>query len=134
MEPTPYVDQHSVTAAAPPEAVWDAAREHLDVPLRGAAGRYARLVGVEGDRLFTVQTAERPVLLGLVGRHRFSRYSLTLTVRPIGPGRSTVTAHTSAVFPGVAGRLYRLVVIDSRAHVLVTRWLLRRIARAAEGR
>lgn len=134
MEPTPFVDQHTVTAAATPEAVWDAARRRLDAPLRGVAGRYARMVGVEGDRPFTVQTAERPVLLGLVGRHRFSRYSLTLTVRPVGAGRSTVTAHTSAVFPGVAGRIYRLLVIDSRAHVLVTRWLLRGIARAAERR
>lgn len=134
MEPTPFVDQHTVTAAAPPEAVWDAARARFDAPLRGTAARYARLVGVEGDRPFAVQTAERPVLLGLVGRHRFSRYSLTLTVRPIGAGRSTVTAHTSAVFPGFAGRFYRLLVIDSRAHVLVTRWLLRRIARAAEQR
>lgn len=132
MEPAPFVDQHTVTAAASPEAVWDAARSRFDAPLRGTAARYARLVGVEGGRPFAVQTAERPVLLGLVGRHRFSRYSLTLTVRPVGSGRSTITAHTSAVFPGVAGRLYRLVVVDSRAHVLATRWLLRGIARAAE--
>lgn len=35
-------------------------------------------------------------------------------------------------FPGAAGRRYRGLIIDSRAHVLVVRRMLARIARRAE--
>ncbi len=132
MEHVPFVDDHTRTVAASPAATWRAARDLVDVPLRGVAGRYARLVGIHGDRAFTLDRAEAPYLLGFSGEHRFSRYQLTFVLRPLGPNRTAITAHTSAVFPGVAGRLYRLAVIDSRAHVLATRFILRRIARRAE--
>lgn len=132
MEPVPFVDDHTRTVAASAAATWQAASDLLDVPIRGLAGRYARLVGVQGDRLFAVERAEPPFLLGLAGQHRFSTYRLTFSLRSLGPERTAITAHTSAVFPGAAGRLYRLAVIDSRAHVLATRYLLRAIARRAE--
>lgn len=131
MEPVPFVDDHTRTVGASPAATWQAAADLLDVPFRGIAGRYARLVGVKGERLFTVAQSEPPYLLGLVGEHRFSTYRLTFSLRETGPGRTAITAHTSAVFPGVAGRLYRLAVIDSRAHVVATRYLLRKIAKRA---
>ena len=132
MDSLPFVDEHTVLVAAPAAATWDAAQARLDVPLRGLAGRYARLVGVRSDRLFDVERAERPVLLGLAGQHRFSRYRLTFTVRELSPTTTALSAATHAAFPGVLGRLYRLAVIDSRAHAVITRGMLRRIARRAE--
>jgi len=133
MEPVPFVDDHTRTVAASPAATWRAARDLVDVPLRGLAGRYGRLVGIRGDRAFTLERAEAPHLLGFSGEHRFSTYRLTFSLRELGPSRTAITAHTSAVFPGIGGRLYRLAVIDSRAHVLAARFILRRIARRAEG-
>ena len=132
MDPLPFIDEHAVVAQAAPEAVFDAARATLDVPQSGVAGGYARLVGVRGEQLFDVARADRPSLLALVGRHRFSRYALTFTLREVAPMRTELTARTDAAFPGLSGRIYRTMVISSGAHVLLTRSLLRRIARRAE--
>lgn len=131
MEALPFIDEHTVVAGASPEAVWDAAHRSFDHPLTGVARRYADLVGVKGDRPFVVDRAERPVLLALVGEHRFSRYALTFTFEPLGPDRTRMTARTNAVFPGVGGQLYKTAVIRSRAHRVLTRALIRRIARTA---
>ena len=43
----------------------------------------------------------------------------------------TVSARTSAAFPGVWGRLYRALVIGTGGHALVVRAMLKRIAHAA---
>ena len=134
MQPLPLTDEHTVVVLAPPEATWEAARARLDVPLRGVALRYAHLVGLRSDRLFDVERADRPALLGLAGQHRFSRYRLTFTTRELRPGTTALTATTNAVFPGVLGRLYKLVVIDSGAHAAITKGMLRRIARSSERR
>ena len=131
MESLPLIDEHTVVVGASAAATWEAARSRLDVPLRGAALRYARLVGVRSDRLFDVERAESPVLLGFAGQHRFSRYRLTFTTRELRPGTTALTATTNAAFPGVLGRLYKLVVIDTRAHAVITNGMLRRIARSA---
>ncbi len=132
MDHVPIIDEHTRVVDASATATWQAASDLLDVPFQGIAGRYARVVGVKSDRLFTVERSAAPYLLGLTGEHRFARYALTFSLRSLGPARTAITAHTSAAFPGIAGRLYRLAVIDSRAHVLATRYLLRRIARRAE--
>jgi hypothetical protein len=131
METLPLIDEHTVVVAATPEATWRAAKSRLDVPLRGVAQRYARTVGVRSDRLFDVERAESPALLGLAGEHRFSRYRLTFTTRELRPGTTALTATTNAVFPGLLGRLYRLAVIDSGAHAVITKRMLRGIARQA---
>lgn len=128
----PYVDSHRTTVDAPAEAAYDAARARLTHELRGLTGAYARLVGVEGDRLFDVEREDRPRVLVLRGRHRFSTYRITVVVLPLGEERSALSATTHAEFPGVLGRAYRLAVITSGAHAVVTKGLLRDIARRAE--
>lgn len=133
METLPFIDEHSEVAGADAAAVWDAVHAAFDRPLRGLAARYAALVGVEGGRAFVVDRAERPQLLGLVGAHRFSRYALTFTLEPLGPDRTRLTARTEALFPGVGGALYETAVIRSRAHRVLTRAMIRRLARRAEG-
>lgn len=70
-----------------------------------------------------------PRRLALVGRHRFSRYSLVFELDP--RGRHTVLrALTYARFPGPHGAVYRLLVIGTRLHVVATRRLLGSIRRA----
>jgi hypothetical protein len=69
----------------------------------------------------------------LAGRHRFSRYELTLLIESeAGGSRSTLRAQTNAAFPGLHGRLYRLAVIGTRAHVVATRGILQTFKRRAE--
>jgi hypothetical protein len=72
-----------------------------------------------------VVEAEPGRRLALRGRHRFSNYALTFVL-----DGDRLRAQTHAAFPGVPGRLYRAAVIGSGGHRLVTRRLLRQIARA----
>jgi hypothetical protein len=44
-----------------------------------------------------------------------------------------VTARTSAVFTGIAGRLYRTLIIGTGGHRILVRRMLAQIARTAEG-
>jgi hypothetical protein len=46
--------------------------------------------------------------------------------------RTRLVAETRAEFPGVKGRAYRALVIDTRAHVLVVRRLLGTVAGRVE--
>ncbi len=64
----------------------------------------------------------------LSGRHRFSRYALVFELEPTGE-HTVLKALTYAVFPGVHGRVYRLLVISSRAHVVATRRMLASVSR-----
>lgn len=131
----PYVDTHSVSVAAPPDAVFDGIQTTLTRFGGPAAVAYARLVvcedATEPPVGFHVASAERPREILLAGRHRFSRYELKLTIEPAGDG-SVLSAQTNAAFPGVHGRLYRLAVIGTRAHVLATRRILEVFKRRAE--
>ncbi|WP_432137549.1 hypothetical protein [Streptomyces sp. bgisy154] len=70
--------------------------------------------------------------LTLVGRHRFSAYALIFHLEAAGAGRTLLRAETRAVFPGPLGRLYRLLVIGTRGHVLAVRRLLAEVRRHAE--
>src|SRR5206468_8610370 len=72
--------------------------------------------------------------LALQGGHRFSTYSLTFRLETVGPDRSLLRAETRAVFPGAAGAVYRLLVIRSGGHAIVTRRILSTVRRAAERR
>jgi hypothetical protein len=149
MERLPYIDEHSLSIEASPEAVWRA----LISTLRGdlgnpASAAFARLLGVEPGRLqgdwrgslepgdsipgFAVAEALPARRLALSGSHRFSRYALVFELDG-GTGPSaphcTLRAQTWAEFPGLSGRAYRALVIGSRGHRLVVHRLLQRIAR-----
>ncbi len=77
---------------------------------------------------FRVTEAEPGRRLVLRGRHRFAIYELALLYNG-----TQLSAQTHAAFPGLKGRLYRALVIGSGGHTLITRFLLRRVARRAEG-
>ncbi|MFE8945474.1 hypothetical protein [Streptomyces sp. NPDC007856] len=141
--PLPYVDTHTTVVPAGADVVWRTIGEVMRRSFAGRAGAgYARLVGV-ADRTtsgphtpavgstvrgFRVTTADPLRELVLTGRHRFSAYTLTLRLAPEGPGRTRVSAETRAVFPGPAGKLYRLLVIGSGAHAAVMRRMLTSIS------
>lgn len=133
-----YIDEHSRRIDAPPEAIWAALSRFLG-PAPGT-GALARLLGCDparGTAAFTgrpgeavpgfrVVEAEPGRRLALRGSHRFARYALTFVL-----DGDQLSARTHAAFPGVLGRLYRAAVIGTGAHRVVTRHMLRRIARAA---
>jgi hypothetical protein len=81
---------------------------------------------------FQVAAAAAGSELALVGRHRFSCYALIFRLEQIGPGRSRLTAETRAAFPGLAGRVYRALVIGTHGHVVVVALLLSAIKRRSE--
>ncbi|MFI6442382.1 hypothetical protein [Streptomyces sp. NPDC050759] len=142
----PPVDEHAVIVSATAVEVWDALGETLEQSFgRPRSARYARLVGV-ADRTasgtgplakgsafpgFRVADAVPGRKLVLVGRHHFSTYALVFHLE--AEGESTrLRAETRARFPGPGGALYRLLVISSGAHALLTGRLLAAVRRRAE--
>ncbi|WP_280369040.1 hypothetical protein [Nocardia wallacei] len=123
MERLPYIDQHSRIITADAEHTWAAL-------LRSFCSDPADLSTV--SRGFELDEADPPRRLALRGDHPFSRYALVFSLSETTPGRATLTAETRAVFPGVAGRVYKALVIGSGGHRLVVRRMLRRIAASAE--
>jgi hypothetical protein len=146
LDDLPHVDEHSVVVEAPPEAVWRAALKVLHGTFgTGPSPAMARLLGCEpmstsgwdrpgvGSTVpgFRIVEAEQPRLLVAAGRHRFSRYGIVARIEPHGRD-SRLRLETRATFPGAHGAAYRLAVLGTRLHVLVTRRMLGQIARAAE--
>ncbi|MFF1723468.1 hypothetical protein [Streptomyces sviceus] len=142
----PRVDEHAVVVSATADEVWDALGESLEQSFgRPRSARYARLVGVadrtasgprplaEGSVLpgFRVADAVPGRELVLVGRHHFSTYALVFRLEAEGAGIQ-LRAETRARFPGPGGALYRLLVISSGAHALLTGRLLAGVRRRAE--
>ena len=149
MERLPYIDEHAVTVDAEPDSVWRALLETsrreltgnppaalirlMDLHPSGRRGDWQGIVRV-GDALpgFAVEEVREAEHLRLRGGHRFSSYSLVFDIAPAPGGRgSRLSARTYAAFPGLLGRGYKALVIDSRAHRLIVRRLLGRIASRA---
>jgi hypothetical protein len=138
MEQLPYVDEHTQQIDAPADVVWAALLKVLRRQMLGGAA-FARILGCDpaeataeltgrpGESVpgFRVEDADPGRRLVLRGRHRFSSYELTFVL-----DGDRLRAQTRAAFPGVLGKLYRAAVIGTGGHRLITRRLLRQIARA----
>ncbi|MGW3142499.1 hypothetical protein [Streptomyces sp. NPDC001139] len=147
IEELPRIDEHTTVVATEGGAVWHALGESLEGSFgRPRSARYARLVGV-ADRTasgprplargsafpgFRVTDAVPGRELVLVGRHHFSTYALVFRLEAAGSGRTRLRAETRARFPGPGGALYRLLVIGTGAHALLTGRLLATVRRRAE--
>jgi hypothetical protein len=126
----PYVDAHHTTIEASSQVVWRTLRAYVDRMLEVADGSlFTRLLGTQPSAGFAIADEEPERQLVLAGRHRFSRYRLVFELEPTDGG-TILRALTYAAFPGLHGRVYRLIVISSRAHVLATRRMLTAIRRA----
>jgi hypothetical protein len=145
----PYLDEHATVIAAGVDDVWAALIETLEGTFsRPRAARFARAVGcaertasgprplAEGSTVpgFRVGAAAPGSELVLEGRHRFATYVLTFRLEPVDAGRSRLRAESRAAFPGLAGGAYRLLVVGTRGHVVVTRRLLSAVASRSEAR
>jgi hypothetical protein len=137
--PLPFIDEHSRPIDSTADEAWAALLRVLR-RLMGGSSRFARLLGCDpwegtagfsgrpGEALpgFRVAEADPGRRLVLRGRHRFAEYTLTFVV-----DGGQLRASTHARFPGLLGRLYRAAVIGSGGHRIVTRRLLRSVAREA---
>ncbi|MFI6996872.1 hypothetical protein [Nocardia sp. NPDC050175] len=144
LSPLRLVDDQSVVINAPSAVVW---RELGAVIGRAGSrgvelgGRLLRLrpAAAAGDPLFVgsalpgfaIVRADPQRELALTGRHRFSTYAVIFHLATEGE-QTTLRAETHADFPGMAGRLYKAAVIDTRLGTLGTRALLRMVQRRAQ--
>ncbi|MEO3768847.1 hypothetical protein [Micromonospora sp. B9E7] len=143
----PHVDEHATLIAAEPEQAWPHLVRVVETTFsRPGTVAYARLVSAadpvasgprplaEGSTVpgFRVATAVPGRELTLRGSHRFSTYALIFRLEPAGPRRSRLRAETRAVFPGLAGGLYRHLLLRSGGHVLGVRRMLAVVRRSAE--
>lgn len=146
LEKLPPIDEHQVEVDAPAEAAWAALFPTLEHSFDTKFGRrYAERVGARetdahgdlhhpGGTLpgFVVSRSIPPVMLALLGEHRYSKYAVVFRIDLLPGQRSRVRLETRAQFGGGRGRLFRAGVVGTRGHVLVVRRLLRSIKRRAE--
>jgi hypothetical protein len=145
----PYVDEHAIAVAADVDDVWRALTETLDRAFsRAGAATYTRAVGcadrtASGPRPlaagstmpgFRVVSAIPGSELVLAGRHRFSSYALIFRLEQVSSDRSRLRAESRAAFPGLAGGVYRLLVIGTGGHVVAVRRLLSAVKAQSEPR
>jgi hypothetical protein len=128
----PYVDEHTITIAAPRERAWTALQRYASASLRVSdRNPLAKLLGTQPRAGFEVVQAEPGRGLTLEGRHRFSRYRLAFTLSDGPAGTTQLRAATYAAFPGVRGQVYRALVIGSRGHRVAVWLMLRSVRRVA---
>jgi hypothetical protein len=128
----PFVDEHATRIAAPRDVVWPALQRYVERWLRAAEDHpLTRVLGTEPRAGFAIAERVAPERLALAGRHRFARYRLVFELADAPGGATELRALTFAAFPGARGRVYRLLVIGTRGHVLATRHLLRGARRAS---
>jgi hypothetical protein len=83
---------------------------------------------------FRVVIADEPSELALAGRHHFSDYLLVFRLDELAPDRTRLQAESRGAFPGAKGAVYRMLLLGTGGHVLVTRRMLTAVKRSAERR
>ncbi|OMC38260.1 hypothetical protein A5740_27550 [Mycobacterium sp. GA-1841] len=118
MERLPYIDEHAITVDADTATTWAAVLRTLCGDPADPRAPFGFAIGERTPR-------ERLVLKG---RHPFSIYEWIFELDTLGPHQTRVRSQTRAVFPGLHGKIYRTLVINSGAHVVAVRRTLKRIA------
>lgn len=126
----PLIDEHVISVAATREHVWAGLLRYAERNLLSGNELLHRLLGTDPPAGFAISGKAPLERLELAGRHRFSRYVLAFELRDAGAGHTRVAARSFAEFPGVHGRIYRVLVIGSRLHVVATRGMLSAIRRS----
>ena len=126
----PYVDEHSITIAAPRDLVWTALQHYAATSIGIPGGSpLARILGTAPRSGFELTETVPTDRLTLTGRHRFSRYALVFELRDATGHGTVLQAKTYAAFPGPHGRMYRVLVIGTGAHMFATGRILHAIRR-----
>lgn len=94
-------------------------------------GLASHVIGAERPGL-VVREVVPPATWAAAGRHRFAAYQVVFRIAAIGDGGSRLTVETYAAFPGLAGRIYHVLVIALGPHALVMRLILWHLRRQAE--
>jgi hypothetical protein len=142
----PKIDAHEVLVDVPPDQAWAALLSSFTRGSTGAGWRvFAKAIRCQPDSAhgdpdavgasipgFRVVGSVPPSEWKLEGSHLFSRYSLTFRITPLEGERCLIRAESSAVFPGLHGRVYRALVIGTGGHVVAVRNIVRRIKIEAE--
>ena len=130
----PYVDEHQTRIAASRDLVWTALRRYVDSSLRvGEGNPLAWLLGTVPRAGFEVSREVPNQQLSMAGRHRFARYLLVFELADVASGETVLSARTYADFPGLHGRVYRALVIGTRAHVVAVQGMLRSVRHSSLG-
>lgn len=146
LQDLPPVDERSIEVDAPAEVAWAALFPTLSgafdsrLSQRVARRLECRDLEASGDLHhpggtlpgFVVARAVAPVMLALMGEHRFSHYALVIRIDLLPGQRSRVRAETRARFPGASGTAYRVAVLGTHGHGLLTRRILRSLKKRAE--
>jgi hypothetical protein len=141
----PYIDEHATVIVATDDRVWSVLTDTLD-QARGGIASFSRIVGcadfsasgprplAEGSTIpgFRAVTVVPGSELVLVGRHHFSSYAIIFRLEQLSSSRSRLRAESRAAFPGVAGHVYRLLVIGTGGHTVAVRHMLAGIKRRSE--
>jgi hypothetical protein len=131
MDPLPYIDEHAQALRVGVKPAFDAvAAVARTLTERQLPRLFVRVWDARPETGFAVAELVPPERVVLRGSHRFSTYELAFLVDQTPQG-TIVRARTSAMFPRLHGKLYRLLVIGSHGHVLAVRLILRSIARRA---
>ncbi|HUH68058.1 MAG TPA: hypothetical protein VLZ05_03770 [Mycobacterium sp.] len=127
MERLPYIDEHAITVGANREETWSAL---LRVMCRDPQNPSTVPVG------FVLDEARVPERFALKGRHPFAvyRWVFELDIQQGDEARTRLRALTWADFPGIHGKIYRVLVVGTGAHRVAVRWMLKRIAAATHPR
>jgi hypothetical protein len=128
----PYVDEHQTSIAAPRNLAWTALRRYVNSSLIvRRRNPLVWLLGTVPRAGFAVSREVPHQQLSLAGRHRFAHYRLVFELADAANGETMLSARTYADFHGPHGRVYRALVIGTRAHVVAVQGMLRSIRRSS---
>ena len=130
MSVLPFVDEHGLTVRADEQEIWPAVVGYATALSRSRHRVLSRLLGTVPQSGFEIVATRPHQDVTLAGRHRFATYRLVLGVAT-DHAEARITADTFARFPGLRGRLYRVLLMRTHAHQVVTRHMLRQIGRRA---
>jgi hypothetical protein len=126
----PFVDERSITIAAPRDRVWYTLHDFVTRTLCRSERRVLdRVLDTGSPGGFEIAAAVPTERLTLSGQHRFARYVLAFDVSDTVDDGTLLRAQTYATFPGRRGQMYESLVIRTRFHVVATNRLLRSIRR-----
>jgi hypothetical protein len=126
----PYLDRHWVVIGASRAQAWLALRTYATHGLGIAdTNPLGSLLATHPRSGFEITIEQPPRQLVVRGRHRFAEYAIVFELRASNSTSTQLNAYSYARFIGVAGAVYRRLVLGTRLHALATDHMLRVVRR-----